>query len=213
MMKSSHILGLATAGLIAGASGTSAAVVDVIDATDGQPGTFFVPGGADPTDDPYYRDQSEDWGWMHNPIAGGFASAKLNISAWDVDEAPCGLPGECEEDLIQGFDAATSTWKDIGLLSGEDDEWSFTEFDLLTAAGGDLSDDITTGLKLRIDIDSTNTGNWLVSLAKSVITTDGATPPPPEPGAPIPLPAGLPLLMTGLGALGGVGALRRRKAS
>ena len=57
-----------------------------------------------------------------------------------------------------------------------------------------------------MNIDTTGAG-WFVTLAKSVITTDGAAPPPPIPGA-VPLPAAGWLLFAGLG---GLAALRRRK--
>lgn len=46
----------------------------------------------------------------------------------------------------------------------------------------------------------------LKKVNKTVIDTGG------DPTSPIPLPAGLPLILSGIGALGGLGALRRRKS-
>ena len=50
--------------------------------------------------------------------------------------------------------------------------FSFTTFVL----GASWFDEIATGLAVRMNIDSTGTGFWLVSLAKSVITTEGDDP-------------------------------------
>lgn len=52
-----------------------------------------------------------------------------------------------------------------------------------------------------------NNEGWFVSLGKSVITTDGADPGNPNPV--VPLPASGILL---IGALGGMVAMRRRRA-
>lgn len=46
----------------------------------------------------------------------------------------------------------------------------------------------------------------LKKVQKTIIDTGG------DPDSQVPLPAGLPLILSGLGALGGLGALRRRKA-
>jgi len=196
---------LATTAALALLAGGAFAATDTIDATNGGPGTFFVPTLGQELDDPFYRDADEDWGWMHNPLAGGFTSASLNISAYDVDEAPCSpLPDiECEVDDIYVMDGATEIL--LGSLTGDNNAFSFTEF-VLPAS---VFDDIETGLKVRMDIDATNTGNWLVSLSKSVITTDGANPGNPNPPA-IPLPAAGWGLVAGIGALA---ALRRRRSA
>lgn len=195
----------ASLAILPSAGVVSAATVDLIDASSGQSGTFFVPVVGQETESPYYREIGEDWGWVHNAIAAGFTSAKLNISAYDVDEAPCGQT-VCEIDLIEAFDAATSSWMSLGALTGADNMFSFTEFDIYAFGGGSLIDDIVAGLQVRIQIDQGD-GGWLVSLAKSVITTDGADPGNPNPSE-VPLPAGGWLLVS---ALVGLGALRRRK--
>lgn len=195
-------------GILATTGFAHAATVDTIDASSGQAGTYFVPSAGQETDNPYYRGFGEDWGWQHNAIASGFTSAKLNISAYDVDEAPCTWNGPCELDVIEAYDSATSSWIALGSLSGDDNAFSFTEFDIYAAAGGDLVDDIIAGLQVRILIDQNlPTQGWYVSLAKSVITTDGGNPGNPNPGA-VPLPAGAWLMLT---AMGGIAAMRRRK--
>lgn len=186
------------------ATTATAATVDTIDASSGQAGTFFVPAPDQELYQPYYRWNGKDWGWRHNSIAAGFTSARLNISAWDVDEAPCGWT-KCEVDEIQAFDAGSSTWVSLGTLSGGNDVFSFTDFDIYAAAGGSLIDDISYGLQVRVLID-VNNGAWAVSLGNSVITTEGTSPPNPNPGV-VPLPAGVWLLLTGIG---GLGVLRRR---
>ncbi|TMV11685.1 VPLPA-CTERM sorting domain-containing protein [Arenibacterium halophilum] len=206
MMKLSHTIAAAAFGLMATAGMVSAATVDTIDATSGQAGTYFVPTLGQETTSPYYRGAGEDWGWQHNAIASGFTSAVLNISAYDVDESPCGT-SNCEVDNIEAFDAATNTWILLGSLEGDNNAFSFTEFDIFAAAGGALIDDIVAGLQVRMDINVTN-GGWLVSLAKSVISTDGSNPGNPNPGQ-VPLPAGGLLLIS---ALGGAAFLRRKKS-
>ena len=205
MNKLGKTLAAAAFGLVVTTGASFAATVDTIDATSGQAGTYFVPTVGQEFQNPYRRGAGQDWGWMHNAIASGFTSAKLNVSAFDVDESPCGI-SNCEVDNIEAYDAATNTWYLLGSLTGDNNAFSFTEFDLLSVAGGILEDDIVAGLKVRMDIDSTNDG-WLVSLGKSVITTDGGNPGNPNPGA-VPLPAGAWLLLT---AVGGIAAMRRRK--
>lgn len=184
---------------------SQAATIDTIEAgTD-----FFTPAGGFEISSPYYRGANEDWGWTHNAIAGPFSSAKLNISAYDVDETPCGQ-ASCEIDNIEAYDAATDTWQLLGALMGDDNAFSFTEFDIYNYGGGILQDDIQAGLQLRMDIDVLTAG-WFVSLGKSVITTDGANPGNPNPGmSAVPLPAAGWMLIAAVGALGA--SKRRRKS-
>lgn len=186
----------------------SAASVDTIDASSGQADTYFVPTVGQETTSPYYRGNGDDWEWTHNAVADAATatSVELDISAYDVDESPCGLTS-CEVDNIYGYDEDTSSWLLIGSLIGDNNAFSFTTFDLMTAAGGALLDEVVTGLSLMIEIDELNAG-WLVSLSKSVITTDGANPGNPNPV--VPLPAAGWMLIAGIG---GLGALKRRKKS
>ena len=169
-----------------------AAVVDVVQSPTG----FFVPTDAQKSDSPYYRYQNDDWDWMHGAIASAFTFADLLISAFDVDAA------QGEVDNIYADD--NGTWVLLGSLLGANNSWAFSTFSL----GAQFFDDIATGLKVKMDIDVAGAA-WAVTLAKSVITTDGATPPPPPPGV-IPLPAAGWMMIAGLG---GLAALRRRKAA
>lgn len=182
------------ASMIALAGGASAAVVDVVQSPTG----YFVPDAASTYDSPYYRWANDDWGWTHNAITEPFTTATLQISAFDVDF------DFGERDAIYAYDNGTQVF--LGYLAGANDIYSYTEFTL----GSEFFDDIAGGLQLWMDID-TGFGGWAVTLAKSVITTDGAAPPPPDPGAVVPLPAALPLIGSALAGLFGAGALRRRR--
>lgn len=186
-------------------TGFAHAATDTLDYTDNGSGYYFVAPTQSPTQYPssWYRDANQDWGWQHAGVAG--TDAKLNIGAWDVDASPCGT-SNCEEDMIQAYDTDSMTWVDLGLLDGADNAFAFTEFDIWNYGGGILQNEIATGLQVRIDIDQLNAG-WLVTLSKSVITTDGGNPGNPNPGA-VPLPAGAWLMLT---AIGGIAAMRRRK--
>ena len=191
-MKIAKIIGLFM--FVASMSAQAAPITDTLEA----PSLFFTPVGAETTA-PYYRGANEDWGWTHGAVAGGFTSALLNISAYDVD-APR------EIDRISAFDAASNTWLVLGDLLGASNIFSFTEFDIFAFSGGVLIDDIEAGLQVQMDIDVAGQG-WLVSLAKSVITTDGA-----PIGNPNPTPASAPALGgLMLLALGGLLVNRRRK--
>lgn len=173
--------------------------IDVIDSADAQPGTYFTPTDAQKLDSPYYRDYSGDWGWTHNALTDPFAVATLNISAYDVDYS------SGERDEIFAWDTQSSAWLSLGFLAGGDNIWQFSSFGVLAS----LFDEVGTGLKVRIDIDTTHTSPyWGVSLAKSTLTTDGEGPGNPNPGVP---DSGDSLLLLGLG-LGALQLFRRRCA-
>lgn len=173
-----------------------AAVTDVKDFT-GQPGTsYFVDVDGNKYNSPYYRYGAADWGWTHSAIAGTITSASLNISAFDVDAS------SGEVDYIYAYDNGNAVL--LGQLSGGNDIWAFSNFVL----GANFNDDIAAGLQVWMDIDSLG-GGWAVTLAKSALSIDGGTLPPPVPGA-VPEPG--TLLLLGVGAAG-VAWMRRRKAA
>lgn len=186
-----YLAGALLASLL-GATAASAAVVDVVQAPTG----YFVPDADSTLSAPYYRWAGEDWGWTHGAIDEAFTTASLQISAFDVDY------DFGERDAIYAYDNGTPVL--LGYLAGADSVYSYTEFVL----GAEFFDDIAAGLQLWMEIDEWN-GGWAVTLAKSVITTDGAEPPPPDPGV-VPVPAALPLIGTALAGLAGLRLRRRR---
>lgn len=167
------------------------AAVDTVQYSTG----YFVDVDANKYNSPYYRWNGDDWGWQHGAIGGSFATASLNISAFDVD-APS------EVDNIYALDSGT--WTLLGSLAGNNDTWAFTSFNL----GATFFDDIATGLQVKIGIDTTRAG-WAVTLAKSTLTTDGSGLPTPVPT--VPEPETYAMLLAGLGLMGAVA--RRRKAA
>lgn len=164
-------------------AGFASAAINVVEAPTG----FFVPTDAQRYDDPYYRWYGMDWGWTHGAMGGAITSAKLNISAFDVDYA------QGERDAIYAYDGASKVF--LGHLIGLNDAWAFTEFSL----GANFFDDIATGLKVFMEIDIKADG-WAVTLAKSSLTTDGTNPGNPEPGA-VPEPSTYMLMAAGVAGL------------
>lgn len=168
---------------------------DVKDFSNNTATEYFVKDDASKYDQPYYRNQNQDWGWTHGALAGTFASIMLTISAFDVD-----YPREI--DNIYAWDG--SAWQLLGALTGVDDAWSFgNTFDLSGYSWAEAQ--VNAGLQVRMDIDA-NRGGWIVTLGKSVLDVDGgAVVCVPTPGVPctneVPEPGELPLVALGLGAV------------
>lgn len=177
-------------------------ITDVQDFSNNTLTEYFVDIDANKYDSPYYRDESEDWGWTHNAIAGSsFSSIVLDISAFDVDSPS-------EQDMISVFDG--TNWVDLGNLLGLNDIWAFTTFDLTSYAWAESQ--VNAGLQVKLDIDSTFDG-WLVTLAKSTLTIDGGSqqcvPTPGIPCTPASVSESSSVALLGLGLV--VLGLRRRK--
>jgi hypothetical protein len=190
-MKLLHtLIAVVTVGL---ASVAHAGVVDTV-----QYGTgYFVDTDANKTVSPYLRGANEDWSWQQNPIVGSFANATLNISAYDVDAS------SGEVDQIWAKD--NGTWKLLGNLSGQNNQWSFSTFTL----GSEFYNDINAGLEVKIDI-SHGATKWVVALAKSTIATDGAALPSPIPA--VPEPETYVMLSVGLALIGTLSKRNKKQA-
>jgi hypothetical protein len=178
------------AALALGSPARATPAIDVVQAPTG----YFLPGGTNWSDPPYYRSASEDWGWTHNPVSTPFTSATLNIGAYDVDSC-CG-----ELDTVYAMD--DGVWTLLGSLTGINDTYSYSTF-VLTS---NFFDDIAAGLQTRVDIDSLDTGLWSLTLTKSVLSLDEGVLPPVTPG--VPEPATWAMMLLGFGFIGA--ALRRR---
>ena len=159
---------------------------------------YFTPNEGSTTSSPYYRWYNEDWGWTHGVVDAPTTSATLFVSAWDVD-----YDGTSSGEFDEIFAWKSGVKTSLGFLAGNNNAWGYTTFSLDSTWWADVH----AGLQVFIDIDTThNYRNWAVALAKSVVTIDGGTPPPPNPTVP---DGGATLTLLG-GALIVLGALRRK---
>lgn len=154
--------GFAAAVTLMSSAAMAAPITDVQEYSNNSGTEYFVDSDANKSLQPFYRSESQDWEWIHAPLAGLFNSIKLSISAYDVDFA------QGERDSISVFDG--TSWLNLGFLAGGNDVWAFTDFDLSGYSWAQSQ--INTGLKVRMDIDQAGTG-WYVTLGKSTLTVNG----------------------------------------
>lgn len=175
-------------------------ITDVQDHSNNVAGEYFVDTDANKFNSPFYRGRNDDWGWMHNAIAGTFSSINLQVSAFDVDYAAG------ERDYIEIFDGLA--WVGIGDLLGTNSAWEFTNFNLGGFSWAQTQ--VNNGLKVRMNIDTADEG-WIVTLGKATLSVDGGSQQcVPTPGIPCTSTVSAPGVV-GLFGLGAFALLMRRR--
>jgi hypothetical protein len=166
--KNAVLLGLVV-GAMALSTSVSAAPVksNIINAANpGSGDNFWIPTDAQKMSKPYMRGKGQDWEWRHAAITGKINSATLSIKAYDVDKT--------EVDNIYGFNNDTSTWDILGTLTGSNNTYSVTTFNLAS----NWLDEVALGLKIMIGIDK-RSASWRVALENSQLSASATQTPVP----------------------------------
>jgi hypothetical protein len=182
---------------------TETTAVDVVDHSDAQAGTWFLPPGID--DDsiwstPYYRGYFGDWGWNHTfsppePMPTIINWATLEIEAYDVDPEPL------EVDLTSADGVL------IGQLDPGDGAWNVTTFNIDPTGLSQLLDGT---MDAWLDI-GPYASAYKVALRSATLTVNYDTIEFVEVSVPSPVtPAPGAILLSSIG-IGVVGWLRRRR--